>query len=87
VFRDALGDNDEPITPKLFEATLHAVKSETGARGKTLFHPIRLALTSKTSGLDLPTIVELVESGRSLRLPKPIRGVADRIQGVMDLIL
>ena len=86
VFHDAIESNDEPISPEFFKTVLDAVKHETGARGKTLFHPIRLALTSQISGLDLATIVELVETGRSLRLPKPIRGVADRIQDMVDLI-
>jgi len=86
VFHDSIGSNDEPISPKLFETIFDAVKHETGARGKTLFHPIRLALTSQVSGLDLATIVELIETGRSLRLPKPIRSVADRIQVMVDSI-
>ncbi len=60
------------------------MKEVTGAKGKALFHPLRLALTSHLSGPDLATVVELVEQGRALPLPKPIPGVVDRVQGMVD---
>jgi len=54
------------------------IKKETGCRGKDLFHPLRVAITAQTSGLELDKFIPLVETGSSLNFPVPIKSCAQR---------
>ncbi len=73
---------------ELNEATLARVlarvKEQTGAKGKALFHPVRLALTGMKSGPDLKTLVPLIEEGSHLDLGRPIPGIDERIACVLS---
>ena len=50
-----------------FRALATRVREKTGAKGKALFHPIRLALTGEQEGLELDLAVPLIEAGAALR--------------------
>jgi nondiscriminating glutamyl-tRNA synthetase len=64
---DALADAG-PLTDKdTFRAVAGRVREKTGAKGKGLFHPIRLALTGEQEGLELDLAVPLIEEGAALR--------------------
>jgi hypothetical protein len=56
------------------------VRERTGQKGKALFHPIRLALTGESEGLELDLAVPAIEAGASLDVSgiKPILGAAER---------
>ena len=56
------------------------MRERTGAKGKALFHPIRLALTGEQEGLELDLAVPLIEAGAQLRTSgvRAIFGAADR---------
>ena len=57
-----------PLTDKeTFRALATRVRERTGAKGKALFHPIRLALTGEQEGLELDLAVPLIESGARLQ--------------------
>ena len=43
-----------------------ALKSATGAKGKSLFHPLRLALTGQDSGPDLKSLLLLIGRERAV---------------------
>lgn len=43
-----------------------AVKNATGAKGKALFHPLRMALTAQESGPELKTLLPLIGRSRAL---------------------
>lgn len=62
------------------------IKVETGCKGKDLFRPLRVALTTKTSGLDLDKFIPLVEEGARLVFPKPMLNCALRITKVIGHI-
>lgn len=49
-----------------FRAAAARVKERTGQKGKTLFHPIRLALTGEGSGMELDVAVPAIERGAAL---------------------
>jgi len=49
-----------------FRAAAARVRARTGLKGKALFHPIRLALTGETEGLELDIAVPAIEAGASL---------------------
>jgi glutamyl-tRNA synthetase/nondiscriminating glutamyl-tRNA synthetase len=56
-----------PLTDReLFRAAAQRVRERAGAKGKALFHPIRLALTGEPEGVELDLAVPLIERGASL---------------------
>ena len=70
-----------PLTDKeAFRALAARVRERTGAKGKALFHPIRLAMTGEQEGLELDLAVPLIEAGAGLQHSgiRAIFGAADR---------
>lgn len=67
-----------------YKAAVEAVKSSTGAKGKALFHPLRVALTLRTSGLALDQLVALLEKGKHLKLGHPVVGVRQRVRALLE---
>ena len=65
-----------PITAERFKALMNEVKAETGAKGKELFHPVRLLLTGSHSGPEFDKLVPLFEDGAALGLG--VRSTAER---------
>ncbi|HSR67015.1 MAG TPA: glutamate--tRNA ligase [Acidobacteriota bacterium] len=80
--RELEGQGD--IDAESYKAAVNAVKSWTGARGKSLFHPLRVALTLRTSGLALDQLVSLLEKGKHLKLAHPVVGVRQRVRAVLE---
>jgi glutamyl-tRNA synthetase len=66
-----------------FARITNEIKKETGLKGKNLYHPLRLALTARPSGLDLDKFIPIVEEGAKLSLPKNMRSCAERIAEVV----
>jgi glutamyl-tRNA synthetase/nondiscriminating glutamyl-tRNA synthetase len=70
-----------PLTDKeTFRAVAGRVREKTGAKGKALFHPIRLALTGEQEGLELDLAVPLIEQGAAIRATgvRAVVGAAER---------
>jgi nondiscriminating glutamyl-tRNA synthetase len=65
-----------PITPDRFKTLMNEVKAETAAKGKELFHPVRILLTGAHSGPEFDKIIPLMEEGSALRLG--VKSVAER---------
>ncbi len=57
----------EPWGPETWSAWTNAVKDATGAKGKALFLPLRLALTARDHGPELKTLLPLIGRERALR--------------------
>lgn len=51
---------DENITVDTWKEWTHAVKKETGNKGKALFMPLRLALTGQDHGPEMATLLPLI---------------------------
>jgi glutamyl-tRNA synthetase len=66
-----------PVSPEDFKGWINEIKAATGAKGKDLFHPIRIALTGKHSGPDFDKVIPLIEEGAAMGLAIP--NVHDRI--------
>jgi glutamyl-tRNA synthetase/nondiscriminating glutamyl-tRNA synthetase len=62
-----------------FKIIINQVKDETGAKGKELFHPIRIVITGSHSGPDFDRVIPLIETGSRLRLPKHVLSVRERV--------
>jgi glutamyl-tRNA synthetase len=62
------------------------IKQETGCKGKDLYHPLRIALTTQSSGLDLDKFIPLVEEGARLDLPRSLLNCSQRISEMMGCL-
>ncbi|MCA8887501.1 MAG: glutamate--tRNA ligase [Parvularculaceae bacterium] len=51
---------DGPLNDQSWDAFVGAVKTATGAKGKALFHPLRLALTGREKGPEMAAIFPLI---------------------------
>jgi nondiscriminating glutamyl-tRNA synthetase len=69
-----------PVTPDQFKSWMNEIKAETGAKGKDLFHPVRIALTGAHSGPEFDKLIPVIEEGSQLELPVRIPSVRERIQ-------
>jgi nondiscriminating glutamyl-tRNA synthetase len=68
------------LTPDQFKVMVNEVKAETGAKGKELFHPIRVMLTGSHSGPDFDRVIPIIEQGNHLQLPRHVLSVCERVQ-------
>lgn len=68
------------LTPARFKEIMNEVKSETGTKGKDLFHPVRIALIGAHSGPDFDRLIPLIEEGSTLDLPVHVKSVRQRVQ-------
>ena len=59
VVHGRLSDNDV-LTGEEFKAKVQEIGKELGLKGKLLFMPVRVALTGKAKGPDLPLLVEVL---------------------------
>ncbi len=68
-----------PMTPERFKAIMNEVKSKTGAKGKDLFHPVRIALTGSHSVPEFDKLIPILEEGSQLDLPHHVMSVRERL--------
>lgn len=69
-----------PVTPEQFKTWMNEIKMETGAKGKELFHPVRIALTGAHSGPEFDKVIPVIEEGGGLDLPLHVLSVRERIE-------
>jgi nondiscriminating glutamyl-tRNA synthetase len=68
------------LTPECFKLYVNEVKAETGAKGKELFHPIRIIITGSHSGPEFDKLIPILEEGSRLKLPKHVLNVYERVE-------
>ncbi|MBV9183480.1 MAG: glutamate--tRNA ligase [Acidobacteria bacterium] len=71
---------ENQLTAEGFKKMVNEVKAETGAKGKELFHPIRIALTGAHSGPEFDKLIPIFEEGSHLPLPRHVLSVRERIE-------
>jgi nondiscriminating glutamyl-tRNA synthetase len=69
---------ESPLTAEHFKTIMDEVKAETGAKGKDLFHPVRIMLIGSHSGPDFNKLIPLIEDGSKLELPVHVKSVQER---------
>jgi glutamyl-tRNA synthetase len=69
-----------------FVALTQDIKQETGCKGRDLYHPLRIALTAKSSGLDLDKLIPLVEEGARLGLHRVIKNCSQRVAETLEFL-
>lgn len=57
----------EPWSDATWQAWTGAVKERTGAKGRALFHPLRLALTGRGEGPELKALLPLIGRARAVK--------------------
>jgi len=77
---DVLADGTSLVDRDTFRAAVALVRERTGQKGKSLLHPIRLALTGEGEGLELDLAVPAIERGGALGASglRPILSAAER---------
>jgi glutamyl-tRNA synthetase/nondiscriminating glutamyl-tRNA synthetase len=70
----------EPMTPERFKAIVNDIKEKTAAKGKELFHPIRVVITGSHSGPEFDKLIPILEEGSTLDLPAHVMSVRERVQ-------
>ncbi|HEV8200573.1 MAG TPA: glutamate--tRNA ligase [Candidatus Polarisedimenticolia bacterium] len=84
VVRETLGLlADEPLTAPRLQGVIAEVRRRTGAKGKDLFHPIRVGLTGFGSGPELVRLLPVLDEGSRLELPRPVPGCAERARALL----
>ena len=68
------------MTAECFKQLVNEVKSETGAKGKELFHPIRLVVTGSHSGPEFDKLIPILEAGSRLKLAKLVLSMRERVE-------
>ena len=71
--------SEPQLTAERFKAIMNQVKTETGAKGKELFHPVRIMLTGSHSGPEFDKLIPILEEGSRLRLPRHVKSVKERV--------
>jgi glutamyl-tRNA synthetase len=69
-----------------FGAITQQIKQDTGCKGRDLYHPLRIALTARGSGLDLDKFIPLVEEGARLNLPRPLKNCRQRVAEMVEFL-
>ncbi|MDH4257414.1 MAG: glutamate--tRNA ligase [Candidatus Aminicenantes bacterium] len=69
-----------------FAAFAQEIREETGCKGKDLYHPLRIVLTAKASGLELDKLIPLVEEGARLDFPLPVKNCSQRVSEVLEVL-
>ena len=68
------------LTPECFKLLVNEVKAETGAKGKELFHPIRIVITGSHSGPEFDKLIPILEDRQPAQLPKHVLSVHERVE-------
>ena len=56
------------------------IQAEQGIKGKELYHPLRLALTGKESGIELKEFIPIIEKGALLEMKPAVQNMAARLE-------
>ena len=76
----------EQFNYDIFASFAQEIKDETGCKGKDLFHPLRIALSARISGLKLDRFIPLIEEGARLAFPKPIKNCTQRVFDILNFM-
>src|SRR5271165_4271461 len=78
-FAELVESDPSPMTPERFKAIMNEVKAKTGAKGKDLFHPVRIVFTGSHSGPEFDKLIPILEEGSELPLPVHVMNTQERL--------
>lgn len=76
----------ERLDLETYKKIVGEIKKTTGHKGQHLFHPIRVALTGRSSGFELDRLIPILEKGERLDLPVRILPARERAALVLDYL-
>ncbi|MGE5343771.1 MAG: glutamate--tRNA ligase [Candidatus Omnitrophota bacterium] len=79
-----IGRMDSPVAFATVSEICKKIQEAKGIKGKELFHPIRLALTGKESGIELKDFIPIIENGSVLPVYPRIANMHSRIQPLIN---
>jgi glutamyl-tRNA synthetase len=71
---------DSPVEFARIGEITKKIQTGEGIKGKELYHPIRLALTGKESGIELKDFIPLIERGSVLAVTPSVLGIGERLK-------
>jgi glutamyl-tRNA synthetase len=77
---DEISKMDSPVEFSKVAEITKKIQVEHGIKGKELFHPIRLALTGKESGIELKDFIPLIEKGSVLGFKPAVLNMVSRLK-------
>jgi len=83
-FAALMQSDNATLTPERFKAIMNEVKAKTGAKGKDLFHPVRIALTGSHSGPEFDKLIPIIEEGAELSLSQRVLSVRERLDAFLQ---
>jgi glutamyl/glutaminyl-tRNA synthetase len=84
-FHDLLQQH-ELLNLETYKKVVGEVKAATGYKGQQLFHPIRVALTGRNSGVELDRLIPILEQAEPLELPVKIVPAKERAAVILDYL-
>jgi len=78
-FAGLVESDHAPMTTERFKAIMNEVKEKTGAKGKELFHPVRIVFTGSHSGPEFDKLIPILEEGSQLDLPQHVLNTQERL--------
>lgn len=82
MLHDGLSELSSPIDFSQVSVITKKIQTEEGIKGKELYHPIRLALTGKESGIELKDFIPLIETGSLLDFKPAVLNMAVRLKNL-----
>ena len=79
-FANLVESDSSPMTPERFKAIMNEVKAKTAAKGKDLFHPVRIVFTGSHSGPEFDKLIPILEEGAELPLPVHVMNTHERLE-------
>ena len=77
-------ESKSELTFEDFRAIVNTLKDTTKRKGKQLFHPLRAALTAKSSGPELDKLIPLIETAAQLGI-KDVLSCRDRVKKFLSV--
>ncbi len=80
---EAIAQMKSPVAFQEIVTITKTIQKETGIKGKELYHPIRLALTGKESGIELSDFIPIIEEGSILPLTPAVQNMKSRLEMIV----
>lgn len=77
---DGLSGLSSPIDFAQVSVITKQIQTGEGIKGKELYHPLRLALTGKESGIELKDFIPLIEAGSQLEFTPDVQNMKMRLK-------
>jgi len=85
-FYEKINKLDSPISFEEVGRITKEIQNETGVKGKSLYHPLRIVLTGKDSGIEFHDLIPIIEIGSTLSIEPKIMNMKNRLEKALSLL-